>query len=201
MGQVVLSAALLSGCAARQTPQPAPEPAPAPAARQTEEPQESPRDACLRRRAGIQECLVEAAMESCRGPVADMAVCMREALEQPLEFPGAQRDLSVIVNGGDEVLSLNLGEFVLISIVKLEASAVDENGVSFRYSHSQSESDRLQDMRELASFEFRVNFDGTTSGDIMRMNGLEIWNFQVSQAAGGAQISFSTTDNRITVRQ
>lgn len=200
MGRVVLSAALLSGCAARQTPQP-PEPAPAPPARQAEEPQESPREACLHRRAGIQECLIEGAMESCRGPRADMAVCMREAIGAELEFPGTQRDLSVIVNSGDEVLSMNLGEFVLISIVKLEVNAVDESGVGFRYTHSQSESDSLQDMAELASFEFRVNFDGTTSGDIMRLNGLEIWNFRVSQVADGVQVSFSTMDNRITVRQ
>ena len=200
MGRVVLAGALLTGCAARQTPQP-PESAPAPVARQSEEPQESPREACLRRRSGLQECLVETAMESCSGPVADRAVCVREALGQEFEFPGEQRDLGVIVSQGDEVLSLNVGEFVLISIVKVEATSVDESGVDFRYTHSQSESDSLQEMNEIASFEFRVNYDGTTSGDIQRLNGLEIWNFRVREVSGGVQVNFSTMDNRITVRQ
>ncbi len=200
MGRMVLAGALLTGCAARQTPQ-APEPAPAPAARETAEPQESPREACLRRRSGLQECLLETAMESCRGPRDDRAACVREAAGQEFEFPGQQRDLSVTVNAGDEVLSMNVGEFVLFSIVKVEATSVDESGAEFRYTHSQSESDSLQDMRELASFQFRVNFDGTTSGDIRRLNGLEIWNFRVSQAGEGVLVSFSTMDSRITVRQ
>ena len=124
-----------------------------------------------------------------------------EALDQEFEFPGEQRDLGVIVSQGDEVLSLNVGEFVLISIVKVEATSVDESGVDFRYTHSQSESDSLQEMNEIASFEFRVNYDGTTSGDIQRLNGLEIWNFRVREVSGGVQVNFSTMDNRITVRQ
>jgi hypothetical protein len=196
---MVLAGALLTGCAARQTPQP-PEPAPAPAARQ-EEPQESPREACLSRRARIQECLIESAMTSCAGPREDRTACIHEALEQEMEFPGEQRDLSVTVRNGDEVLSMNVGEFVLISIVKVNAVSVDGTGVDFRYSHTQSETDNLDEMRELVNFTFRVNFDGTKSGDIQNLNGLEIWNFRVSQTPGGAQVNFSTMDNRITVRQ
>jgi hypothetical protein len=200
LGRMVVAGALLTGCATRQTPQP-PEPAPAPAARPAERQDESPREACLRRRAGIQECLVEAAMQSCRGPRADMAVCVRDQIGQELEFPGTERNLSVIVNGGDEVLSMNLGEFVLISIVKIQAVSVDETGVDFHYTHSQSETDSLSNMRNLVEFDFRVNFDGTVSGEIQHLRGMEIWNLRVSQVADGALVSFSTTDNRITVRQ
>ncbi len=200
LGRMALAGALLTGCAARQTPQ-APEPAPAPAARPAEAQEENPRETCLRRRAGIQKCLVEAAMESCRGPVADRAVCLRQALDSGLEFPGEQRDLGVILNEGDEVFSLNVGEFVLISIVKVEAVAVDEAGVDFHYVHSQSETDSLAEMRELVSCRFRVNYDGTVSGDTQPIRGLEIWNFRVREVSGGVQINFSTMDNRITVRQ
>ena len=201
IGRAILTGALLVGCAARQTPQ-APEPAPAPAARaQEEQREENPRERCLSRRARIQECLIEAAMTSCAGPRADRTTCIREAAGQEMEFPGAQRDLSVTVRNGDEVLSMNLGEFVLISIVKVEAVSVDGTGVDFRYSHTQSETDNLDEMRELVNFTFRVNYDGTTSGDIQRLSGLEIWNFRVSQSGEGAQVSFSTMDNRITVRQ
>lgn len=200
LGRVAVAGALLTGCAATQAPQ-AREPEPAPAARAAEVQVENPQETCLRRRARIQECLVETVMESCRGPRADRSACITEAIQQELEFPGVERTMSVTVHAGDEVLSMNVGEFVLISIVKVEAVAVDESGVDFRYLHSQSETDNLDEMRELVRFEFRVNYDGTTSGDIQNLSGLEIWNFRVSQVSGGAQVSFSTMDNRIIVRQ
>jgi hypothetical protein len=204
LATAALTGALLIGCAGKQATQstvPVAPPKP-----KVAELAESPRDRCLRSRTGIQECLIENVLTACKDKgEEERAGCMDEqkgemGLEK-FEFPGETRNLSVVVRGGDEVLSLTVGEFVLVSIAKIEAVSVDESGVDFRYSHLQSETDSLEDMNVLVQASFRVNFDGSTSGDIHAISGLEIWNLSVERVAGGTRVSFSTADNRITVRQ
>lgn len=201
IGRLLVAGALLGGCASTQAPSPA---APIqPAASRPAEQRADPRGECLRRRSGIQECLVEVAMQSCAGQSeeAERRVCIREAIHEELQFPGEERSLSVIINPGDEVLSINVGEFVLFSIVKIEAVSVDSEGVDFRFLHIQSETDSIIDMNPIVEARFRVNFDGSSSGDIHQVSGLEIWNFTVSQVADGVMVRFSTADNRIMTRQ
>lgn len=190
-------ASLAIGCSGSSKPVRQPEVAPAGWGQQKKEAEAKKEVSCLKRAKGIQECLVEKAFSKCKKD----RECVDEELKHREDFPGKERKLSLVVGEGDEVFSMLIDEGTLVSIAKLSADTIDLNGVDFSFTHQETNDLQLDKMQTVTEASFRMNYDGSTSGDYWAMNSFEIWDFSVEGQSKGARVKFSTSDPRITVRE
>ena len=181
----VILAAALSGCTATAQLPPQWEP---PASKAEEK--KSGKQVCRN-----QDCLVEKARKDCKEEKA----CVQKKLVKRFEFPGEEQDYSITVKEGDEVLSLVVGNDDYALLVSVDVEKIDENGVAFNY--NQKEARGFVGIKPVETVEFRVNFDGSTEGEIWKLEPLEIWGLKVKKEGDAATITFSTADNRIVVTQ
>jgi hypothetical protein len=126
-------------------------------------------------------------------PLTENAARAQDRPEQSAGTTSQQgKEYSAVVSTGTSVLSLLNSERVLgeqtfpTSIADLRVSAIDEQGVGFTLTLDQPAS-----RGGPTSAEFRVNFDGTTSGQSGILGPLGFSGFTVESAEGGqARLSF-----------
>lgn len=185
--RIALFAAALNGCSASVVPI-------------WEVPKKPPKSATVPAPAKVspckdQACLVERARKDCKNDQ-----CMDEKLIQEFEFPGEERSYSISVKEGEEVFSLVVGDSSLAMLTTVTVKKIDEKGVGFGYTQKQTIGFDLSRAKTDGA-EFRVNFDGSTNGEIWKIEPLEIWGLTVEKSDKGATVSFSTSDNRIAIFQ
>ena len=159
---------------------------------------------CPRQRTSrIQECMIEGIAGTCRsssGTNLDaFYACVGEGLRQSVTPEAVQ--LSITVGPGEEVFSYRTGGPTMYQIAKLDAIAVDANGVEFNFVVERIETAAPTEVSVLDQTTVRANFDGTRTGEWMHLNFTEIWNFRVESAGSGrARVSFQTDNPAMIVR-
>lgn len=194
----MLAGVLAAGCASQQAAQVQP-PRPAATAEQKTQAR-SPREVCLQRKTNVQECLIEAIAKGCQSQEKAQQ-CMEKGLGQERAFPGEARTRKVLAYAGEEVLSLRFGRPPEMGIAKLEVDGIDGKGAAFMYIIRRVDAHDPRKGEAVEEIPFRVNYDGTSSGDGWKLNGLGIWDLKVKKSGKGVQVNFATTDSRITIRQ
>lgn len=201
--RILVFSAALAGCASTQEaavaplPRTQPRPAAAPARVET------PTERCQReRRSRVQECIVEGIVTSCRerneSNEDGFYSCVSEGLAAPAS---SERSVTVTVSQGDEVLSLRAGAFTVMDLVRLDATTIDQQGVEFTFSIDRIAVAEPANRTPVEQAAIRINYDGTSSGDLFKLRTLDLWNLRVEAAgSGSARVLFQTADPRILVR-
>ena len=184
--RAVLAGALAAGCSIPKIEYVQPE-TPKPAVIK-----EKPRAVDCRAKGKIFACLVETAKKDCKDDG-----CVNEKLAKEFEFPGKETKYSMTVAKGDEVLSLIIGDSDYAMVLRIEVAEIDDKGVQLKFTNHEVREFDLKKGKAVDEISFRVNFDGTTEGEVGKINPLEIWGLAVEKAEGGAKVSFSTKDKRI----
>ncbi len=194
-------AAGLTACAGTQT---ATRPTvPEPAGREAQRRDETPQQRCQReRRSRVQECIIEAIATSCRernqGNEDGFYSCVSENL--PTAVSGPARQVSVTVSQGDEVLSMRSGGPVVMDVVALEAASISQTGIQLTFRIERLATAQPEQRTQVDQSSITLNYDGTSSGDAFKLRVIPIWNLRAQAASGGAQVSFETSDPRVTTR-
>jgi hypothetical protein len=201
LGAAVVGA--LSGCAGAQRGDIMPKPSQTrPESRP--EPALSPVEKCKAgRKARVQDCIIETIVGGCKeGSAGDddkFYSCVSDGLKT--EDGPVQRQVSVTVSAGDEVLSMRVGGPVVMEVAWLEVAAIDERGIRLTFQSERLATAEPSERTPVANASARYNYDGTEEGDAWKFNGLPAWNLQVSSAARGrAVVSFETDEPGLLVR-
>ncbi|MEW6723137.1 MAG: hypothetical protein AB1324_07775 [Candidatus Micrarchaeota archaeon] len=166
---------------------------------------ETPAQRCAReRQTGLQACLIEGLATTCRersrGNDEGFMSCMTESL-RPQSVERTERQFSVTVSAGQEVFSMRAGSPAMMDIFRMDAAVIDQNGVEFSFIRERLSVSAPTQLTPLEQLILRMNFDGSKTGDWVRMGFIEVWNMRVQQADGGrATVSFSSDEPALFVR-
>jgi len=152
-------------------------------------------EACQKaRKTRVQDCIVEAFAAGCRSykDQDKFYTCVSEDLSsQPL---AESRRISAVISKGDEMLSVREGGYALMDVASLETTKIDKDGVEFLFTI-----DRINTLdlsrSNLEKSMIRINFDGTASEEIWKLDVLRVWGLLAEAAPDGkARVSFETSD-------
>jgi hypothetical protein len=201
MGLAFAGAIALSGCAGAQQ-----------AARQPQrlnmQPDieaETPVQRCQReRRTRVQDCIIESIVTQCRtrraGDEPAVQACVDEGLRQSLVY-GETRSSTVTVGQGDELFSFRVGNSAMMDVGRLEASAVDQSGVTFVFNIERFAPTVPAEKIQITNDQVRLNFDGSRSGGWDRVAITEVRVLSAAAAGDGrATVTVETEDPRVLLR-
>ncbi len=158
---------------------------------------------CMAQRTRRQNCLVEALSSSCRtgsnGDDERFYSCVAGGLAVPLA--SENRQYHVAVSAGDEVFSFRTPGNTVIDVGRLEASAIDANGVGFIFEIERVATYQPQTRLPVEHQELRMNFDGSKSGAWDMVAVTEVYHMMVERAEGNtATVTFETANPRVLAR-
>ncbi len=147
-----------------------------------------------RKQKAVTRCLVEEARKDCEDES-----CLDKKLTADYEYPGEEKHYSFVIEKGDEVFSIIVGDHEYANLVGVATLNVDEKGVKFGYLNADLVEYDLGKANITEESSFRVNYDGSTEGEIWKIEPI-VWNFSIKRDEKDVFVSFSTKFN-INTRQ
>ena len=167
-------------------------------------PSENPLQRCQRdRRSGVQNCMVETISRQCtaanQGNEDGFYSCVANGLRTP--DSAENRQVRVTVSQGDEVFGLRNATGTVTDVARLDASAIDANGVSLTFTIERIATSQPTVVMPVSHASMRMNFDGSRSGQWDMVSVSEVYVRAAESAPDGkATITFETANPRVFAR-